>query len=298
MMQTYKDLEILVVDDCSTDSSISVAEKFRQTDSRIRIVTNHENIGLFKSRRRGANLAKGKYTAFVDADDWMQPEAIERLHSAITAYNVDLVQMRIQRRFKGIAKKYNDTFNRDLADRRIDGEEFRTLASYVGMDSYIQPSCCAKLYRTTLLKEAPTLEFNQFWGEDQIFNIQYLRTATSIAFIDCVGYNYRWGGDTVTNYRFSSLRDYKHVHYLKRILGQDENCINEEIIGLLRYYVRQLLTDSGWTREALERVLEDELRDPLWEKAGLQVSASELIDSEQARISRHPWRYLIKRFLR
>ncbi len=295
--QTYQEIEIIIIDDASTDYSLSITQKAAIQDSRIQIYKNEENLGLLKSRYKAIDLAKGNWTTFADADDWLEPDAIKNLIETAIRLDVDMVQMRHQRRMKGLAVKYFETFNPELTDRKIMGEEFYSLASYVGMDSHITPSCWGKIYKTDLLREAKRLNFNQFWGEDQILNINYLRQARSIAFINYIGYNYRWGGET-SNYKYTMLEEFKNVHRLKLLMGQNPTDVNREIIMLLRYHIRQMITEMGWTKEAIAHTMQNETKDKIWENAGLKESIEEIIEQESESIQKKPIKYFAKRLLR
>lgn len=296
--QTYTNLEILIIDDCSTDGTNGLASAMAASDKRVKIIELSENIGSYKVRILGVNKARGEFVAFVDADDTMEPRAIELMLKMMTDLQVDLVQMRYRRRMKGLAVKYMERWEPEIAGRKIEGLDFRGLASYVGMDSYIYPSCWGKLYRSNLLRSIQMVDFNQFWGDDQIFNIQYLRNCRSMAFLDYVGYCYYWGGDTSSNYKFSLMREYKNVHTLKRVMGQSEEYINAELQMLLRYHIRQLLTELAWTRKAVLSVIADELKDPIWRYVGLGQKADELVDEEYARVQKSPIKYLAKKLLK
>ncbi len=78
--QTYKDIEILIVNDGSKDSTKSICEEFSQKDARVRLV-NQENGGEGAARNTGLREARGKYLTFVDADDYVKEDFIERLHT-------------------------------------------------------------------------------------------------------------------------------------------------------------------------------------------------------------------------
>ena len=77
--QTYKNLEIICINDCSTDSSDKILEEYAQKDSRIIIKKNQQNLGLGLSRNEGIKIAKGKYIHCLDSDDWMEINAYETL---------------------------------------------------------------------------------------------------------------------------------------------------------------------------------------------------------------------------
>ena len=85
--QTYKNLEILVINDGSTDNTLSIIKEYK--DKRIKVITT-ENKGLSLSRNVGIDNAKGKYLYFIDVDDFIELDTIEYLYNLIKKYNVDI----------------------------------------------------------------------------------------------------------------------------------------------------------------------------------------------------------------
>ncbi|NDJ26778.1 glycosyltransferase family 2 protein [Campylobacter sp. MIT 12-8780] len=77
--QTFKDIEIIVVDDCGQDKSIEIAKEFALKDERVKIVYNKENLKLFHARIEGAKIAQGEYLLHLDPDDYLDEKACERL---------------------------------------------------------------------------------------------------------------------------------------------------------------------------------------------------------------------------
>lgn len=78
LRQTYKDIELLIVDDCSTDNTPEICRSMASQDSRIKVITNPVNMGRLRSRLIAAGEAKGVWLAFIDADDLWRPEKIVR----------------------------------------------------------------------------------------------------------------------------------------------------------------------------------------------------------------------------
>ena len=89
--QTYRDLEILLIDDCSTDGSSEILDKWAALDERIRVVHKGKNSGVSDSRNQGLALARGEYISFVDSDDWLEQEHYENLFNVIDRSGADIV---------------------------------------------------------------------------------------------------------------------------------------------------------------------------------------------------------------
>ena len=90
ILQTYKNLEVILVNDGSTDNSLNICKEFEKEDSRIRIISQ-ENKGLSVARNVGIENAKGEYIAFVDSDDFISCKFIENLYNESIRNNSDIV---------------------------------------------------------------------------------------------------------------------------------------------------------------------------------------------------------------
>lgn len=76
--QTFKDFELIIINDCSTDNTKSIIKKYGLKDSRIKLINNNENLKIARTLNKGLASSKGKYIVRMDADDWSYPERIER----------------------------------------------------------------------------------------------------------------------------------------------------------------------------------------------------------------------------
>ncbi len=88
--QTYRNLEILVIDDGSTDLSPAICDTYAELDSRVQVI-HKENQGVSASRNLGIEMATGDYISFIDSDDWLESESYEHLISCFVEHKVDAV---------------------------------------------------------------------------------------------------------------------------------------------------------------------------------------------------------------
>lgn len=80
--QTLQEIEIIIVDDCGADDSIPIAQRYAKQDTRVRIIHNPQNLGTFAARIRGVESALGLYICFLDADDYLEPNACQKAYQA------------------------------------------------------------------------------------------------------------------------------------------------------------------------------------------------------------------------
>ena len=104
--QSYKNLEIIVVNDCSTDNSLNIIKQLADKDSRIKIINNDTNLGAGKSRKIGIESAQGDYIMLVDGDDWISENFIKTLYNLAIEYDADIVSGAIDYLYK--RKNYNE----------------------------------------------------------------------------------------------------------------------------------------------------------------------------------------------
>ena len=125
--QTLKDIEIICVDDCSTDNSLQIIEKYASKDSRIKIL-HKENEGVSAARNDGIKMASGDYILFWDGDDFAEKETCEELLHTMEENNVDTVVYGYYRYKDGAVFETNYP----LFDKEIyEGEEYMLTATVI-----------------------------------------------------------------------------------------------------------------------------------------------------------------------
>ena len=165
--QTYLNIEIILVDDGSTDSSASICDEWSKIDSRI-IVYHQCNLGVSAARNKGISAASGDYIVFVDSDDWIEKVLVEELVKNCKNQDWVLTGFSIDYEYKN---KYIKKFYSKEEMRYITKEEVVSLF-LSGLFSPIWN----KLYERKLLVEK-NIRFREDMnlGEDIIFNLEYLR---------------------------------------------------------------------------------------------------------------------------
>lgn len=89
--QTYEELEVILIDDGSTDLSGNVCDEYKNRDERVKVL-HQKNAGLSAARNSGLNIADGQYVFFLDSDDWLETDCIETLYELILKYQVSIAQ--------------------------------------------------------------------------------------------------------------------------------------------------------------------------------------------------------------
>lgn len=214
--QTYRNLQIIVVNDGSTDNSLIILNKYKEKDDRITIVSKR-NEGLAFARRDGLMIAEGEYVVFVDSDDYLLLSAIQDLVEISEKYQVDSVIGNYYRKFGLFLKKAH--YEPSLpVNKVIRGKELmdKYYISFFGQN--ILPVCvCIRIYRKSVIDEAMQNEclYNKCcrqMGEDEYFNVMLFPYMKSLYVTDKMIYVYRWGGMTSRyNKNLSGLFDFSDI---------------------------------------------------------------------------------------
>lgn len=115
--QTYSNIEIIAIDDGSTDKSLEILNAYSKKDKRI-IVISKKNSGVSNTRNIGIKKATGKYIMFADADDYLELDAVESLYIAITENNVNVVRGKFRRQLKHKSYDENSIFKYNSMDKQ------------------------------------------------------------------------------------------------------------------------------------------------------------------------------------
>ncbi len=177
--QTYKDIEVIVINDGSSDGSIDIINRFVSSDSRFRVI-DKENSGVSVSRNIGIYNARGDYLQFVDSDDYIPENSVETFVAAADKYNADMVISDFIRVYSksSVIMGSIPKFEGLMTCKEFASEMMKAPSNfYYGV-------MWNKLYKRDIVfnenLQCPT-ELN--WCEDFMFNIEYLYYAKRIAVV-------------------------------------------------------------------------------------------------------------------
>ena len=265
--QTYKDLEIILVNDASTDNSLAICQRYVSLDSRFVLIDKKKNGGVEKARHDGIQKVTGDSVCFVDSDDWLELGAIERMHTKLIETDADYVEIKM-RRVLDRHKFFTGTATPTILGIIEQPELFeKYYASFFGLD-ILSVNMCGKLYKSNLLKKAP-LPAGLAMGEDLYFNLCLFPSLKKIYIDAYVGYNYRFGGMT-SHYNTHLYQDMKMLYQIKKQLIEKynytrvANCIRVEMRHVLLSDIRQKILFHYGTKEEIIRSIENELNDVIW----------------------------------
>lgn len=226
--QSYKNLELIFINDGSTDNSSVILDRAAESDTRIKIV-EQENSGLSAARNRGMREASGDYIMFLDSDDWLDKETCEVALGKMKQYDADVVFWSYIREYrekslktplfgdKEIIWQSNDI--RKLF-RRMVGLTGKELAEPQKTDSLI--TAWGKLYKKSVLNDIDFVDTKIIGTEDALFNIQVFSQTQTAVYIP--GY-------------FSHYRKYNEIsltHQYKTKLAKQWKELYQRILQVLR----------------------------------------------------------------
>lgn len=216
LKQTYKDLEVIMINDGSTDTSGKICDEYAEKYENFMVI-HKKNSGLGMARNTGLKHISGDYVTFLDSDDYLDQECIEILHKMLVKNNVDMCKSG----FRRITNSGNIVLNREYEDEVFWGEEARTrllprmIGSSPAQHDSIEMCVCGAIYNTKIIKKY-NIEFlseRELISEDLVFNIDFMQYANGVCTISDVGYNYRINDNSLTtSYRSNRFEASKHFY--------------------------------------------------------------------------------------
>lgn len=217
LAQTYQNLEIILVDDGSPDNCGKMCDEYAEKDPRVKVI-HQENSGVSVARNNGVEFASGKYVAFVDADDWVEPWGYEKLRELIELHDADIAEaaLRFYRPWKP-ERLYYQGENTKAVSVYSNAEALERLYFGPELLSDISISPCNKLYRKELFKD---LRFMVGYRHEDVELIpQLLFHSRKVVKYDDSFYNYNihLGADSLTGQKHSIYKTTSELVARRRV---------------------------------------------------------------------------------
>lgn len=212
--QTYQNLQIVLVDDGSDDESGLICDRYAEADQRF-LTIHKQNGGLSSARQMGVAAVSGEYTMFVDADDWIELDTVERCIGKIKKYDADCVLFSYVKEYPGKSVVI-PVMNKDYYFAEDDAKKKVYRRLYGPLDDELRhperlfnlETCDMKLYKTELVKKGQYFDTKEVGSsEDGLFNMDALYECDSFYYINQPFYHYRKGTQSLTSTYRPQLMD-------------------------------------------------------------------------------------------
>lgn len=211
--QTFTDIEIILVDDGSTDNSGKICDNYANKDSRI-IVIHQTNRGLSQARNTGIKIAKGTYISFVDGDDYIHPQMLEIQHHFLSnnkelSFSIIkeiIVYDNIQKMFENIDTSNIATyvFTKDQLIKCLYENNKHIYTPFLANVVH------CKLYKSSIIKDTLFRDFKI--SEDTEYNSRLYLTCTKAIFIDCSMYHYVQRKESLSHQSLNSINHIDRIN--------------------------------------------------------------------------------------
>ncbi len=211
MNQTYKNIEIIIVDDCTPDNSGKIAEEYAKKDKRIKVIHHKKNMGLSAARNTGIENSHGEYITFVDSDDWVSEDYVEYLYKIIIETNSDIA----------LAKNFfTSRFQEQITEDKIYSITSEDMLCDI-MYNRIHVGVWNRLYKRSIIGDN-RFRLESLTGEGMQYNTQVLPRAKKVGVGLRRVYTYNVDNDTSAtkkpNIKKQSYGSIENMDYIKEHL--------------------------------------------------------------------------------
>ena len=236
LQQTYQNIEVIIVDDGSTDQTTDIIEKYAILDRRIKLIRKR-NGGVSSARNVGLKNISGDYVIFLDSDDWLEINAIEKLLLLQKEYPDSFI-------LTDLFIVYHDKNGKEKRVFRGKGRTFSQASreealENVGTSRYALVSACYKLFDTTIIRECNLLfDETLYHGEDGLFVFEYLKHVNKIAYSPIALWDIleREGSATTAGYNKKMLTAHVSIDKMLKLPGNSDRVI----VALQKYKLRRI----------------------------------------------------------
>ena len=221
--QTLKDIEIILINNGSTDSSVEIIEEYKRVDNRIKSIDNKINVTAGEARNQGLEIAKGEYLSFLDSDDWFEVDMLEKAYNVCKNNNSDIGIFNGEAFDSDTRLKLYDIKPPYFFRKKFNNKKFMPIECKENLFNLFSPVAWNKLFKTTYVKHKG-LKFQEILaGNDNFFVLSSLFFAKNLIYINnnLVHYRQKHQGNLTSCRR--SVHSYEVFEFTKKILTRDVN---------------------------------------------------------------------------
>lgn len=233
--QSYKNLEIILINDGSPDDCQKICEEYQQMDARI-ILINKKNGGLSSARNAGLKIAKGQLIVCVDSDDWIHKDMIQIMYDNLEKYDADMSVCNFEIK-EANGRKCSKTFSQNI--EVLDREQ---AMQYAILPEKYYGFAWNKMYKKSILQDMLYDEAIRK-GEDSPFTCEYISKCKKTIYQDIALYYYRQDTVSITRSKFNLGKMTVLDAYSGIVKMLEEKGYREEIVNLQKVqYANQMLS--------------------------------------------------------
>ena len=275
--QSYRNLEILLINDGTTDNSMEIVKKYIN-DKRIKII-NQKNQGVSEARNNGLKNATGNYIMFVDSDDWLDFNCIEKCLNFLKEYELEVVLFPRKNEYIQSSIKKEQFFKTTILENKLEVEK-KILRRYFGLYNNELKRCLSieelnpvwgKLYKRKVIANVRFKDINIIGSEDCVFNMEVFFSVKKAGYIEEVFYHYRKSNvESITrSYKKDLYEQFKNMYkimenYIKiKKLSKDFEIAltNRKIINIFSFIFNICSSNLKFKKKLkeIEKILNDDL---------------------------------------
>lgn len=264
--QTLTDIEILLIDDGSPDSSGEICDEYAKSDSRIRVF-HKENEGASLSRKYGVQHARGEYICFIDSDDYAENDFLENMYKAISENNADLAECDYTT-FSEKAENRKKLYEKGFAAEKAEFLNFVAKNTIINGD--VAVVMWNKIYKRSLIVDN-VRDYGECLLEDYIFNMQYYTAVNKYVYVNKPLVNYRQVTNSLSRKinpkAYMILKDVQEAKrdFMQKTGLDDAECIEESNRWYIKYTYNLLknifIMKNGLSKKEKEAIAEEMLKD-------------------------------------
>lgn len=260
--QTLKEIEIICVNDGSTDCSGNIIDEYAKDDCRVKVISQ-KNKGVSEARNIGLRIAKGEYISFVDSDDWIDFCMLEYLYQKGKANNCDIVMSSYQKEFTKhstsvhIFEKEGVLNIKDVI-RRLIGPIGEELNAPQKVDLPVSP--CMQIIKNDKIRDVKFVDTEQIGTEDLLYQIMAYSKCNSFMYVDKPFYHYRRSdyGTLTTKYMPEKFERWQRLYEIIDRIIEDNHfdnifrvaLYNREAVSMIGLGLNEIMSKEGVWKQA------------------------------------------------